>query len=90
MFFSVVGNDGVFLRASLFPENQWRLMGIYTKLAVSLTGIPTASAKRWEALRGFQPAPSRGGIEKPYLSISHDLSISSLSLHHAAEESSFV
>ena len=36
MFFSVVGNDGVFLRASLFPENQWRLMGIYTKLAVSL------------------------------------------------------
>jgi hypothetical protein len=36
VFFSVVGNDGVFLSASLFPENQWRLMGIYTKLAVSV------------------------------------------------------
>jgi hypothetical protein len=35
VFFSVVGNDSVFLRASLFPENPWRLMGIYTKLAVS-------------------------------------------------------
>jgi len=64
VFFSVVGNDGVFLRASLFPENQWRLMGIYTKLAVSFVVFVLAFELGLFADGGFvEDGVFVGGVE---------------------------
>jgi len=66
VFFLVVGNDGVFLRASLFPENQWRLMGIYTKLAVSF-GTSFLPKNQWRPVGSYSKLAVSKTFQMPYI-----------------------